>query len=395
MEIKRKVGGVVIMHSNHNNYGTSLQGFATVRIVQKLGYSFRIIRYHKKRTFKEMLVTIPGLLKSGALVEIRTRILKRANVQFRKRYAENLAERTSKVNKFKMKYFDCISDFYTGYKELQEGSLNYDVIFVGSDQVWGPLSLYAGFYNLLFVDESVPEFSYASSFGVSEILPWQIKGTKEYLEKLDAVGVREQQGKDIVDRLSKHSAKVVADPTMLLSREEWSECISESTVTIDEPYILSYVLGSRQNVRDTIMKLGKETGLKVVCFRHMDWYVPQDECFGDIPVWKADPLDFVKLLSNAEYICTDSFHGTVFSALFQKKFVTFYRQDPTSLKSTHSRIDNLLNILGLESRLASGEQSVELQMKQDINYILVDKRIKILRDDSLEFLTKCLNIKKS
>lgn len=67
MNKKKKVGGVIIMHPNHNNYGTSLQGFATVKVIENLDYDLRIIRYVKQRSIKELINTIPGLIRSGAL----------------------------------------------------------------------------------------------------------------------------------------------------------------------------------------------------------------------------------------------------------------------------------------------------------------------------------------
>lgn len=388
----RKVGGVVIMHHNHNNYGTSLQGFATVKTIQNLGYPFRIIRYQKKRTIVELMETLPGLIKSGAVKEAKFRLCKKLFRNTHPVYARNISERTESVNRFKKKYFDSISDYYTGYDELCKGAKEYDVIFVGSDQVWGPLSLYSRFYNLLFVDKTIPQFSYASSFGVSNIFEWQKEGTKEFLDKLDVIGVREVHGKTIVDSLSKNKAKVVVDPTMLLTKQDWEEVISNSNLEINEPYILSYMLGPRRDVRQEIMNLGKRMGLKVVSFRHMDWYEPADEGFGDIPVYNADPLDFIKLLSRAKYVCTDSFHGTVFSILFHRKFITFYRQLPTSSKSTHSRIDSLLDILGLSGRLF--DECAYDQIVKDINYAKVDNKLRDLREDSLEFLKGALEIRK-
>ncbi len=388
----RKVGAVIIMHPNHNNYGTSLQGFATIKILEKLGYSFKIIRYSKKRVLKEIIATFPGLIRSGALKILMTQLLKRLDKKIHKEYASNVAIRTQVVNAFKAKYFDSISDYYTRYVDLQKGAYNYDVIFVGSDQVWGPLSLYSRFYNLLFVDKSIPTFSYASSFGVSKVFPWQIKETKKYLDKIDLIGVREKNGKEIVDSISKNKAQVVADPTMLLSLKEWTEYAAESNAVIKEPYILSYVLGSRKDVRDEIMKLGVATGLKILSFRHLDWYEPQDVNFGDIPVFNADPLDFIKLLSNAEYICTDSFHGTIFSIIFHKKFLTFYRQLPNKTTSTHSRIDSLLELFNLKNRLSLNFDAYQ-QIIQEIDYEDVDDKLIKFRDNSIEFMKNGLKIK--
>lgn len=390
---KRKVGAVIIMHPNHNNYGTSLQGFATTKVLEQLGYPFRIIRYKKKRTIKEIVKTAPFILISGGIKQIIKIISKKASKKIHRKYTEKLAQRTSTVNEFKKKYFDAISDYYIGYKALCNGSNNYDIIFVGSDQVWGPLSLYSRFYNLLFVDKSIPTFSYASSFGVSEIFSWQEKGIKEYLDNLAAVGVREIKGKEIVDSLSNNKATVVADPALLLSKSDWESYCSESNLTINEPYLLAYILGERKDTRDEITKLAKQLSLKIVYFPHVDGYEPKDVNFGDIPIWEANALDFVNLYRYAKYVCTDSFHGTIFSIIFEKQFLTFYRQDPTSAGSTHSRIDSLLEIFGLKHRLF--EQDSYKQITQTIDHFLVEKRLIEYRKKSLDFLKKSLELKKS
>lgn len=392
-EANRKVGAVIIMHSNHNNFGTSLQGYATTKVLEKLGYQFRIIRYIRKRTIKEIITTVPFILISGGLKQIIKRLSKKTSKKIHRNYAHKLAKRTATVNQFKKKYFDSISDYYTGYKELCRGSKNYDIVFVGSDQVWGPLSLYSKFYNLLFVDKSIPTFSYASSFGVSKIFSWQKKSVKEYLDKLDAVGVREIKGKEIVDSLSINTANVVADPTLLLSKSDWENYSSESTIQINEPYLLAYVLGKRKDIRDVITRLAKQLSLKVVYFPHVDGYEPEDENFGNIPIWDANALDYVKLYSHAKYVCTDSFHGTIFSIIFEKQFLTFYRQVPTIAGSTHSRIDSLLKIFGLQQRLFNID--AYQQITQQIDYQQIEKILIEYRNKSLDFFKDSLEITKN
>ncbi len=393
-ELKRIVGGVVIMHPNHNNYGTSLQGLATVKIIEKLGYKLRIIRYIKKRSLWETIRILPGLLRSGALSSI---INRKKSDRFKRNhpdYSKNIDLRTSVVNVFKQKYFEPLCDYYTGWKNLQEGSKNYDIVFVGSDQVWGPLSLYAGFYNLLFVDKSIPQFSYSSSFGTSFILDHQKKGVATFLKKMDAIGVREIRGKEIVEELTKKKATVVADPTLLLTVDEWRKLSSTSQKKISEPYILCYMLGPRLDNREAVSKLAKQLGLKIVVFRHMDWYEPADENFGDIPVYDADCLDFVNLLDNASYVVTDSFHCTVFSIIFHKKFLTFYRLSTTNKQSSHSRIDSLLTIAGLQERVCLNYENLHLQMNSEIDWDCVDLKIAEYKIESIDFLKKCLDIRR-
>ena len=395
-ENKRKVGGVVIMHPGQNNYGTSLQGLATIRVIQSLGYPFRIIRYNKKRSLTDIIKTLPGYLRSGALNSFlhshKQKRLTKQHIEF----ARIKKERTDAVNRFKAKYLEPLCDYYTGWNALCEGSKNYDVVFVGSDQVWGPLSLYAGFYNLMFVDKSIPQFSYSSSFGKSFIMDHQKKGVARFLNKMDAIAVREVRGAEIVKELTGREATVVADPTLLLTKEQWEEEVRESKAEYKEKYILCYMLGPRTDNREAVTRLGKELGLKVVTFNHMDWYEPADEGFGDITNCNSDCLDFVKLLANAEYVVTDSFHCSVFSIIFHKKFLTFYRLNPSDKKSSHSRIDSLLGLMGLQDR-AVKDTICDLKpaITNDADWSVVDKNLDALRQESMEFLTKALEINKN
>lgn len=395
MERKRKVGGVVIMHPNHNNYGTALQGLATVEIMKSLGYPFRIIRYNKQRSIWNIIRTLPGYLCSGALDTIK---VQRRNKKMRAKhpdYVNNINLRTEKCNAFKNKYFEPLCDYYTGWDSLVEGSKNYDVIFVGSDQVWSPLSLYAGFYNLMFVDKSIPQFSYSSSFGKSIIMNHQKKGVARFLNKMDAISVREVRGAEIVKELTGRNATVVADPTLLLKRNQWEKLIGDSKAEIKEKYILCYMLGPRADNRETVTRLGKELGLKVVTFNHMDHYEPADEGFGDIKNYTCDCLDFVKLISNAEYVVTDSFHCTVFAILFHKKFLTFYRLNPSDKKSTHSRIDSILGLMGLQDHIVKNTNASYISLlTNDVDWLLVDEKLDELRHESMVFLKKALEMQK-
>lgn len=387
----KKLGCVIIMHPGQNNYGTSLQGFATLYKMSQMGADCEIIRYNKKRSISELIATLPGLIRSGAIQKFFYRLHKKWDLFAHREYRETRLIRTEAVNKFKKKYFDSISCYYTGFQNLQKGSLSYSAVMVGSDQVWGPLSLYSRFYNLLFVYESIPTFSYASSFGVSSIFHWQKEGVKEYLVRMDKIGVREDRGKEIVKELTDKDAKVVLDPTLLLTKDEWESHLDNNRCVVNEPYILCYVLGEREDIREDIKQISKSLNVKIVNLPHIDNYHKMDDGLGDIDLYDVDPFDFVRLVRDAEYVVTDSFHGTVFSLLMHKKFLTYYRQDPKKKGSTHSRIDSLLNNFGLRERIASNN-SCE-QLVADINYEFVDNKLQEMRDDSLRFMEQCLSLR--
>lgn len=386
MENKQKIGCVIAYTEGHNNYGTSLQGYAMLKKIQQLGYEVEVIHYVKQLSTIQKIKFVANAIHAGEWKSIVARLTAKRTLKKYPQYAAGIAKRTKAVNAYKAKKLLPLFHTYVGYDALHKGSLNYDAVVVGSDQVWTPMSLPNKFFNLLFVDDSVHKIAYASSFGVSEIPSFQRKETGLYLDRFYRIGVREERGKEIVEELSHQKATVVADPTLLLTREEWEAEISDARPNESEPYIFCYFLGTNQEARKAANKLRKQTGYKIITIRHMDEYVPEDEQFGDEAPYNVDPNDFVKYISKAAYVCTDSFHCTVFSILFHRQFMTFYRFAATNKTGRNSRIDSLFNILGLQDRLYIGNISI---IGNPIAYDKVDKRLKGLRENSLEFLKNC------
>ena len=387
MESKKKIGCVIAYTKGHNNYGTSLQGYAMLKKIQQLGYEVEVIQYTKRLSAWQKTQFVVNALRAGEWEDIKHRLMGKQILKKYPAYAASIAERTRAVDVYKQKKLILLFHEYIGYDALHKGSLNYDVVVVGSDQVWTPMSLPNKFFNLLFVDDRVRKVAYASSFGVSEIPTFQRKATGAYLDRFYRIGVREQRGKEIVEKLSHQKATVVADPTLLLTREEWETEISDARPNESKPYIFCYFLGTNQEARKAAKALKEKTRYKIITIRHMDEYVPEDELFGDEAPYNVDPNDFVKYISRAAYVCTDSFHCTVFSIIFHRQFMTFYRFAEGSKTGRNSRIDSLFKILGLQDRLYAGNISV---IDNSISYDIVDEKLKSLRENSLEFLKNSL-----
>lgn len=384
---REKIGCVIAYTEGHNNYGTSLQGYAMLKKIQQLGYEVEVINYEKRLTLAQKVKFVINAIRAGEAKNIVARLTAKQVLKQHPQYATNIAERTKAVNAYKAEKLLPLFHTYVGYDALHKGSLNYAAVVVGSDQVWTPMSLPNKFFNLLFVDDSVRKIAYASSFGVSEIPPFLRKATGAYLDRFYKIGVREQRGKEIVEELSHQHATVVADPTLLLNREEWETEIANARPSETQPYIFCYFLGTNQNARQAAKQLKAQTGYKIVTIRHMDEYVPEDEQFGDEAPYNVDPNDFVKYISKAAYVCTDSFHCTVFSILFHRQFMTFYRFAATSKTGRNSRINSLFNLLGLQDRLYVGDI---LKIKADIDYEHVESKLIALRTKSIDFLKNCL-----
>ena len=384
---RKKIGCVIAYTEGHNNYGTSLQGYAMLKKIQQLGYEVEVIQYTKRLSAWQKMKFVVNALRAGEWKNIKHRLTSKQILKKYPAYAASVAERTKAVDAYKQKRLMPLFHEYIGYDALHKGSLNYAAVVVGSDQVWTPMSLPNKFFNLLFVDDSVRKVAYASSFGVSEIPSFQRKATGAYLDRFYKIGVREQRGKEIVEELSHQKATVVADPTMLLNREEWEQEIANAYTATNEPYIFCYFLGTNQVARKAANELKTKTGYKIITIRHMDEYVPGDELFGDEAPYAVDPNDFVRYISGASYVCTDSFHCTVFSILFHRQFMTFYRFAEGSKTGRNSRINSLFNLLELQDRLYTGDISF---ISKNIDYDKVEKRLENLRKNSIEFLKDSL-----
>lgn len=391
--MNKKIGLCLAYSKGHTNYGSSLQNFATIKAVQDLGYECEIISYKKQRSLKDIITTAPFMLISGGFRKIVDSFRVKSSLKKHPDYAKGIRVRENAVIQYQNKNFEPLVKTYTGYEELTNGSLNYKTVLVGSDQVWTPLGLYSKYWNLLFVKESVSSVSYASSFGVSDIPFWQIKQTREYLLKMDSVGVRELRAKEIVDSITgKDLAKVVLDPTLLLTPEEWEDHIKDTKIRHNEEYIFCYFLGTNQDARKRALEIKEKTGMKIVFLPHMDEYIAEDNYFGDERLYDVSPVEFVSLIKNASYVCTDSFHGTVFSTIFKRQVLTFYRFNSSSSNSRNSRIDSLFQLFGMQERLFKEGMDAFSAISKEIDYEKVHKTIAELRKDSHEYLKSALEV---
>lgn len=393
----KKIGCVIAYTPGHTNYGTSLVGYALLKKIQSLGYDVEVINYKKQLSLIQKIAFVINAVRAGEMKELMRRANAKKVLDAHPNYAAGIKERVDAVEAYKARKIIPLFHDYVGYSALHEGSKNYDVVVVGSDQVWTPMSLPNKFFNLLFVDDSVRKVAYASSFGVSIIPNFQKNATGAYLDRFYAIGVREQKGKDIVESLSHQKATVVADPTMLLNAKEWEEEIygddnNDYKLPL-EPYIFCYFLGTNPEGRRAAEKLKLKTGYKIVTLRHMDEYYEADEQFGDEAPYNIDPNGFLRMIHDAAYVCTDSFHCSVFSIQFHKQFMTFYRFAQGAATGRNSRIDSLFNVLGVERERIFGSQEnggTVMKIEQKINWDVVDDKLSNLREESIEFLKNSL-----
>ncbi len=249
---------------------------------------------------------------------------------------EKNKERKKAFNQFidkNVKYTDKIYESTDDFSELAD---MYDCFVVGSDQVWNPYCEGSNeFYYLTFAPEA-KRIAYAPSIAVNDIPEELENNYNEWLKGFNKLSVREDAGRKLIKEKFNLDAEVVCDPVFLLDRQQW-ESIAQD-VPVKGKYFATYFLGKKDILtKKYIKELEKKTGLK-----HIDIYTRDNpnSVF-------AGPEQFLGLIKNAEFLCTDSFHGTAFSIIFKTPMVIFDRKGAYKM---NSRIDSILKIAAIGNR---------------------------------------------
>lgn len=286
-----------------------------------------------------------------------------------------------RFNDFRSEYFKCTREYHD-LEEIQKEVPICDAYVVGSDQVWNPIK-FDPVYGLPFAQErGIRTIGYAPSFGECSLDAEQERIMKPLLGKIDFLSCREEQGAKIISGLTGRECKNVLDPVLLQTKEEWAEVIGEPI--IDNKYLLVYALRRRAHMEENIAKISKKTGLKTVLIVGEN---PAARGFikADKVMWSAGPKEFLNLFYHAQAVCTNSFHGTAFSTIFQKPFFVF----------SHTREDyraiNLMNMLGLKDRIIQIGESPKRDIF-DIDFKLSKKYYEERIKESKEYLTNALSL---
>lgn len=377
-----------------NNYGSALQAYATKRILDNNGIPNETIKVDDNIDFKKgkKKYYISQILNFNFIKSKFGMIKLKFDKLINKELKQNITIRNKKYDEFRKEFN--LSRSCTDYKGLKQlAEEKYSDVIVGSDQLWLPVNVVSNYYTLNWVPEEINKISYSTSFGISNIPKKYKEQYKKFLERINFLSVREESGVKIIKEITNIDAKLVCDPTLLLTKEEWEE-ISIKERIITDKYILCYFLGNNIEHRKFAERLKKETGYKIVSLNHADEYVKYSDIFADITPYDVGPKEWINLIKNAEYICTDSFHGTVFSLIFNKIFFDFRRYNEKNKASTNSRLDSLLKIANVSNeRILTGKENVKDVLKYKIDYEIVNKNLDKFREDSKKWLLSSINCK--
>lgn len=395
--MENKKIGIVSCYFMHN-YGSVLQSLATQMALDKLGYeneTIDISGFNREIKKAKMLYFAKASLTSDILLSklgMATNVLRRK--LSKGAYKKNTIIRNKKFDDFYKEHFR-LSEKYTSKADLSNKCKDkYGAVLVGSDQLWLPGNIAGDYYTLNFVPEKVNTIAYATSFGQSTLPSDSAKKAAVFLKKIRHIGVREESGQKLVKELVGRNVPVVCDPTLLFTGDEWMS-IQKGETKINEPYILCYFLGNNPPHREFAKRLKEKTGCKIVALTHLDEFVKSDEGYADYNPYDIDPADFLNLIRNAEYVCTDSFHCSVFSMLYGKIFFTFKRYAKKTKSSTNSRLDTLFSLAGIEGRVLEGNEDIEKCINTRIDYEEVHMNLAKIREESYQYLITALEDKGS
>ncbi|MBQ6773047.1 MAG: polysaccharide pyruvyl transferase family protein [Synergistaceae bacterium] len=381
----RKIAVLTITHNSplRMNYGNRLQNYALQQTLIKLGHQVMTVDYksvyppreHKittvhKRTFFERL---RSLTAEKVIRKLRDKILRIRNKAAYKHKLNSFDNFIRTNISWTEKKYSIDSDFSGLDSE-------FDYIIAGSDQIWNPY--WEGTQPVYFM-EFVPEnkrITYAASFGVSGVqdIPENMREYyKRVLTNIPFISCREDSGCGIVEALTGKKALHVLDPVFLLEPNEWSLLEKKpSGVYIAKRYILVYFLGSIPDEAVQKIKSLKSQGFSIIYLDRADKF---NSCF-------ASPEEFLYLISHAQAILTDSFHGCAFSIIYNRPFTYFNRE--IYLEDMSSRFDSLFKMLSC-SRYAN--EVVHENEILSMNYDSVNASIAKYKAVSLKFLKSAVD----
>lgn len=368
----------IITLNGYYNYGNRLQNYALQETLKTLGFLVETLVVNTRPQESYTLsIRIINLFINSSAKEIMERLKYKI---FLKKKIDMLNEKRSKV--FKDFTYQYIKETdHVIYDDNIPDNLRdkYDYFIVGSDQVWNPAYTNGSSIYFLTFAKRHKRIAYAASFGVSEIEAEYLDKYKKWISEMHFLSIRENDGAGIIKKLIGRDAPVLVDPTLLLTKEQWLSIAKRALNKPKGDYIVTYFLGGIPDwYREQINRFAINKNFEIVNLGDMN----------ERESYKAGPSEFIDYISDCSALLTDSFHGTIFSIIFEKPFAVFER---IGGRAMNSRIETLLSKFELNSRSIDKMSMEEDLLRIDfshIPYILETERKK-----SIDYLKNALDIK--
>ena len=338
--------GIVTLWSK--NYGSVLQCYALRKVIKSMGF-YPQVYYQSEHGIKKQLhrvKTVGELVIKSLRFPSYFRTFKEIKTAGKKSVRSLSDESANSLDLFVKHSIQPVGRSYSELKRIARGE-EHAFFVCGSDQIWNGSVPYNKISFLQFAPRE-KRVSYAPSFGTSKIENYNKKEYAKAISSIPYLSVREEVGVDIIQNLCNRKAVRLPDPTVLLTNEEWDEFCHRSKITEHDYILLHFLDRPSSTAIEVAIELQKNTGLRFLTFGY-----PHDDISGlTIEHVDGGPEDYISIIKNAEYICTDSFHTCIFSIRNMKQFYVFPRQYTHNYEQS-SRIKTLLDNCNYQDRMIS------------------------------------------
>lgn len=352
------------------NVGASLQAYALQTYLASLGNDVEIIDYkpdylsnhYNLKTISNPIFDKPLVREAYILAKLPSRL--KALKGKRKKNFDNFREDYLNLTKR-----------YSSIDELRQTPPVADLYIAGSDQIWNTFFQNGkdpAFY-LDFGNEKVKKVSYAASFSTESVPAEYKEMISNWLKGLDYISVRESSGLRVLESLGIKNGIQVSDPVFLLNKKVWEQFDLSSN---ENNYVLVYDFDGNQNIKEIAQKISSDRNCKIYSIQNFDY---ADKCFN-----QTGPIEFLKLIKNAKYVVSNSFHATAFSIIFGKQFWVLNRGE-----AINTRMHDLTESLGILDRLVSTKEDIDSNAK--IDFELVYEKLNSMIDASKAYIKKVLD----
>lgn len=341
------------------NYGAALQCFALVKKLNTMGCDAEVIDYRSKAIEQSyQLINMRGLKNFLASILC-------------------LHESMKKKKKFRFfsKAFVPISDVI--YYSAPEISNQYDMCFVGSDQVWSK-RINRGFDPVFWGQFNGKKATYAASMGTDHSYSSaEYAKLKGYLKNFDFLSTREDSLRNEMAPLTDKQIQTVVDPTLLISRKDYENIAIKPQ---EENYVLYYQMEYHPQSKDFVANIAKQLDCKVITLMGLnEQYEGVEHIHKMIP--EVNVQEFVGYILNARCVVASSFHGTALPIAMRKDFY-FLANNATD------RSENLLRHIGALDRMKQSGETIKFL---PVDYSVVEPLLNVFVSESVEYIQNCIN----
>ncbi|WP_195637154.1 polysaccharide pyruvyl transferase family protein [Enterocloster bolteae] len=372
----KKIAAITFHHAH--NFGSMLQAYALQVYVKSLydeigePVEYTIIDY-----YSEVQEELYGVYKSG--LSVRSIVKNLVTIP----YAKQLQIKHQKFEVFLAEQC-CMTKRYKNKNELKDSIPEADIYISGGDQIWNVRAKdYSPVYYLNFLNDKAERISYAASFGPLKIdwTKYDIDGYKALLKKYAAISVREPGSIENIKELTGADCSINADPTLLLTTEQW-RMLQSGACYRDGQYILLYCLEPSKMQLKMADIISKRLKLPIVVLKYNN---KNDMLNHFVKKYDSGPKDFLAYIDNAALVLSSSFHGTAFSLIYHKPFYVFNGM-------SDNRISSILTRTKMIQRSLENIEDVKKVTLEIPNIEAIQKLLDEERRASREYLRRALKI---